>query len=354
MKRLAITSLALSLAGTVAARAQDTAPLVITRAAQRQPMVAPAANFTGTARVRPLFESTGEARAYGASVSFDAGARTAWHSHPRGQLLIVTEGVGRVGRWGAPVEEIRPGDVVRIPPGAKHWHGAAPTSAMTHIAIVEPLDGRSTTWMEKVTDAQYAASTGARDASGAPARDSSAGAQPSAAQRLMGDVAPKARAAHGQRAVRRRLGAARALAARSQPGDRQRADRHESAGSAPVAHGPRQRERRHAGGDDRGDHPPRVLRRLAERGDRGGCGEGSVATAVTRALTRRGYRFATDTTGTARGSGGTAPLRGPIPRAAAEASPLPPPAVPYPSRSAGRSSPSTRSPSDAAAGSRRS
>ncbi len=145
MKHIGITLVALALAWATPARAQATPELVITRAATRVSRVAPAQNFTGTVRVQPLFDTTAMMRSYGATVSFEAGARTAWHTHPRGQVLIVTEGIGRAQLWGRSVEEIRPGDVVRIPPGAKHWHGAAPTTAMTHIALVEYLDGRSTT-----------------------------------------------------------------------------------------------------------------------------------------------------------------------------------------------------------------
>ena len=111
--------------------------------------------FTGTVRVDPLFGPPEPARAGGSSVTFEPGARTAWHAHPLGQTLIVTAGCGRVQREGGPVEEIRPGDVVWIPPGVKHWHGAAPTTAMTHIAIQEKLDGQVVEWMEKVTDEQY-------------------------------------------------------------------------------------------------------------------------------------------------------------------------------------------------------
>ena len=187
---------AFSLAWPAPTRAQDTGALVITRAAARPSRTAPAENFTGSARVEPLFDTTATTRAYGASVSFEAGARTAWHTHPSGQVLIVTEGVGRVQRWGAPVEEIRPGDVVRIAPGVKHWHGAGPASAMSHIAIVETLHGRSTDWLEKVSDAQY--NTPFRALAGdsddvvvaAPSRGV-ASAQPSRAQQVMGDIAPK-------------------------------------------------------------------------------------------------------------------------------------------------------------------
>ena len=111
--------------------------------------------FTGAVRIDPLFEAPDPARARGASVTFEPGARTAWHSHPLGQTLIVIAGCGRAQRWGGPVEEIRPGDVVWFPPGEKHWHGAAPTTAMSHIAIQEKLNGSPVTWMEHVTDEQY-------------------------------------------------------------------------------------------------------------------------------------------------------------------------------------------------------
>jgi quercetin dioxygenase-like cupin family protein len=115
----------------------------------------PADWFTGAVRIDPLFQANAPARAAGASVTFEPGARTAWHTHPLGQTLIVTAGCGRAQREGGPVEEIRPGDVVRIPPGVKHWHGATATSGMTHIALQEHLDGEVATWMEQVTDAQY-------------------------------------------------------------------------------------------------------------------------------------------------------------------------------------------------------
>jgi quercetin dioxygenase-like cupin family protein len=116
----------------------------------------PAEYFTGTVRIDPLFEVPEPARGFGASVTFEPGARTAWHTHPLGQTLIVMSGLGWVQRWGGPKEEIRPGDVVWFPPGEKHWHGAAASTAMTHIAIVEQLNGKSADWMEKVTDEQYA------------------------------------------------------------------------------------------------------------------------------------------------------------------------------------------------------
>jgi quercetin dioxygenase-like cupin family protein len=115
----------------------------------------PADWFTGTVRIDPLFDAPDPARVAGASVTFEPGARTAWHTHPLGQMLIVTAGSGRVQRWGGPVEEVRPGDVVWFPPGEKHWHGASPTTALTHIAIQEKLDGKAVDWMEHVTGEQY-------------------------------------------------------------------------------------------------------------------------------------------------------------------------------------------------------
>ncbi len=111
--------------------------------------------FTGTVRIDPLFEAPEPARARGASVTFEPGARTAWHTHPLGQTLIVTSGSGRVQRDGGKIAEIRPGDVIWFPPGEKHWHGASPTTAMSHIAIQEALDGKAVEWLEKVSDAQY-------------------------------------------------------------------------------------------------------------------------------------------------------------------------------------------------------
>ena len=115
----------------------------------------PAEYFTGTVRVDPLFEAVEPARVVAASVTFEPGARTAWHTHPLGQTLVVTGGCGRAQRWDGPIEEIRPGDVISVAPGEKHWHGAAPTTAMTHIAIQEQLDGKTVDWMEKVSDQQY-------------------------------------------------------------------------------------------------------------------------------------------------------------------------------------------------------
>ena len=117
--------------------------------------VGPAAWFTGTVRVDPLFSAADPARAGGASVTFEPGARTAWHRHPLGQTLLITGGCGSVQCWGGPIEEIKPGDVVQFAPEEKHWHGAAPTTAMSHIAIQEALDGEVVEWLEQVSDEQY-------------------------------------------------------------------------------------------------------------------------------------------------------------------------------------------------------
>ncbi len=127
----------------------------IKRAGSQPSAKGPADWFTGTMRIDPLFSAPAPARVAGASVTFEPGARTAWHTHPLGQTLIVTGGCGRVQREGSPIEEIRPGDVVWFPPGEKHWHGASPTAAMTHISIQKALDGKVVDWMEKVSDQQY-------------------------------------------------------------------------------------------------------------------------------------------------------------------------------------------------------
>jgi quercetin dioxygenase-like cupin family protein len=127
----------------------------IKRSGSRTSDIGNAEYFTGTVRIEPLFEAPEPARVRGASVTFEPGARTAWHTHPLGQTLIVTAGSGLAQSWGGPVQKIEPGDVIWFAPGEKHWHGAAPTTAMTHIAIQEQLDGRAVEWMEKVTDEQY-------------------------------------------------------------------------------------------------------------------------------------------------------------------------------------------------------
>lgn len=152
----------------------------VTRAGTQPSQKGPSDRFTGTVRIDPLFQASAPARATGAYVTFEPCARSAWHTHPLGQVLSVTAGVGRVQRWGGPVEEIRAGDVVWTPPGVKHWHGASPTTAMTHLAVQEQLDGKNVEWMEKVTDEQY----GARPASPA------AGTPPRAEADDLGGVAP--------------------------------------------------------------------------------------------------------------------------------------------------------------------
>jgi quercetin dioxygenase-like cupin family protein len=131
------------------------ASLNITRAGSQPSTKGPADWFTGTVRIDPLFTAPAPARIAGATVTFEPGARTAWHKHPLGQTLVVLSGLGRVQREGGPIEEIRPGDVVWIPPNERHWHGASLATAMTHIALQEALDGKVVEWSEHVTDAQY-------------------------------------------------------------------------------------------------------------------------------------------------------------------------------------------------------
>lgn len=129
----------------------------VKRSGTQPPEKGPAEYFTGTVRIDRLFEAVEPGRVVGASVTFEPGARTAWHTHPLGQTLIVTAGKGFAQRWGGAIEEIRPGDVISFPPGEKHWHGATAATAMTHIAIQERLDGRTVDWLEKVSDEQYQA-----------------------------------------------------------------------------------------------------------------------------------------------------------------------------------------------------
>lgn len=133
----------------------------IKRAGTQASQQGPADWFTGTVRIDPLFSAPQPARAAGSAVTFEPGARTAWHTHPLGQTLIVLSGAGRVQREGGPIEDIRPGDVVWFAPGEKHWHGAAPQTAMTHIAIQEVQDGKAVDWLEHVTDEQYQPEEGA-------------------------------------------------------------------------------------------------------------------------------------------------------------------------------------------------
>jgi quercetin dioxygenase-like cupin family protein len=138
--------------------AQEHPPTVrIVSAGSQQPLFGPAENFTGRVRVDPLFPADKSVGVSGAYVTFEPGARSAWHTHPAGQRLVVTAGIGLTQQEGQPVQVIRPGDVVLCPPGVKHWHGAAPGSAMTHLAVTGVAAGKSVEWMEKVTDEQYSA-----------------------------------------------------------------------------------------------------------------------------------------------------------------------------------------------------
>jgi quercetin dioxygenase-like cupin family protein len=127
----------------------------ITRAGSQASAAGPADYFTGRVRVDPLFPASGEINASGAYVTFEPGARSAWHTHPAGQRLVVVSGVGLLQEWGKPVQQIQPGDVIVCPAGVKHWHGAAATTAMTHLAVTGAVDGKSVAWLEKVSDDQY-------------------------------------------------------------------------------------------------------------------------------------------------------------------------------------------------------
>lgn len=159
MVAVKLGSIAVSLAAGLSAAAplaEGGATMEIKKAGSQSSIKGPDDWFTGTVRIDPLFEASGPMRSSAVLVTFEPGARTAWHAHPIGQRLIVTSGFGRVQRWGGPVEELRPGDVVLCPAGEKHWHGASPTTAMSHIAILEATpEGKVVDWLEKVTDAQY-------------------------------------------------------------------------------------------------------------------------------------------------------------------------------------------------------
>ena len=175
-----------AISGSNNAQASGAQSIRITPSGSQTPGQGPVENFSGSVRVDHVFRADAPGRVAGALVTFEPVARTAWHIHPLGQTLIVTAGVGRIQRWGDPVHELRTGDVVWIPPGQKHWHGAAPDSSMAHIAISEALDGQTVEWMEKVSDRQYQASLSAEETA-TPA----AGAKPRPSQRAIGDFAPK-------------------------------------------------------------------------------------------------------------------------------------------------------------------
>jgi 4-carboxymuconolactone decarboxylase len=166
-------------------QAQGSNKIVITRSGLHPPREGPRENFTGIVRIDSSFEATAPGRVSGARVSFEPGARTAWHIHPLGQTLMVISGIGRVQQWGGPIQEIRQRDVVWIPPGQKHWHGAAPNSSVVHIAIAEQLDGKAVEWMEKVSDAQYGAPPRAQ------AARTDAVPKPKPSQGAIPDFAPK-------------------------------------------------------------------------------------------------------------------------------------------------------------------
>jgi quercetin dioxygenase-like cupin family protein len=158
MKTIAVALSALIAALSAMAQTQAATPaqaMRITRAGTQSPAKGPAQNFTGAVRVDPLFAANAPSRTSAAYVTFEPGARSAWHSHPAGQTLVVTAGTGRIQSSGGPVQEIRQGDVIWTPPGVRHWHGAAPDTVMTHMAIQDTADGKVVEWMEQVTDAQY-------------------------------------------------------------------------------------------------------------------------------------------------------------------------------------------------------
>ncbi|NTJ11522.1 (R)-mandelonitrile lyase [Rhizobium lusitanum] len=154
MKSIAATILFVATLAT-SALAQSNQLITVTHQDSQPSTIAPADHFTGSVRIDSPFKGSAPARISGATVTFEPGARTAWHTHPLGQTLIVTAGVGLVQEWGKPVQVIRPGDVVWIPPGVKHWHGASAKVGMTHIAITEALDGKTVEWLEKVTDEEH-------------------------------------------------------------------------------------------------------------------------------------------------------------------------------------------------------
>ena len=154
MKQIVATTSAVGLIAT-GAMAEDATSVQVTHPGTHASATGPAEYFTGAVRIDSPFKSSGAARVGGATVTFEPGARTAWHTHPLGQTLIVTAGVGLVRHWNGPIQVIRPGDTVWIPPGVKHWHGASARMGMTHIAIAESLDGKVVDWLEKVSDDQY-------------------------------------------------------------------------------------------------------------------------------------------------------------------------------------------------------
>jgi quercetin dioxygenase-like cupin family protein len=151
----AVVALAAVAVAPAVAQTPPAASQSITRAGEQPSAAGPADFFTGRVRVDPVWPADGQINASGAWVTFEPGARSAWHTHPAGQRLVVASGVGLAQEWGKPIQVVRPGDVVWCPPGVKHWHGATPTTAMTHLAVTGTADGKNVTWMEKVSDEQY-------------------------------------------------------------------------------------------------------------------------------------------------------------------------------------------------------
>ena len=137
------------------AESRSNASQVIIRAGEQASIKGSSDYFSGDVRIDPLFVASSPTRPTGAYVTFEPGARSAWHTHPLGQALVVTSGIGLTQEWGGPIQEIKPGDVIMCPPGVKHWHGASPKTAMIHLSVVEEIDGKNVEWMEKVTDEQY-------------------------------------------------------------------------------------------------------------------------------------------------------------------------------------------------------
>ena len=180
-KPICLIALAAISSGTLAQERDLPPSAAISREATRPITQGTSDRFTGTVKITSLFTAKEPSRVTGGQVTFEPGARTAWHTHPYGQTLIVTAGTGRIQFWGGAIQEIRTGDVVSIPPATKHWHGASPGSSMTHIAIQEQAEGKTAEWHEKVTDEQYGIT-----ASTAPAPDKN-----SRAQQLYGEIAPK-------------------------------------------------------------------------------------------------------------------------------------------------------------------
>jgi 4-carboxymuconolactone decarboxylase len=193
MKLLTVTVFSLLLLASMSPRlsqaqtasAHSSQAITITRSGSQPSQKGAAGRFIGSVRIDPLFGAKDLSRTSGAYVTFEPGAHSAWHTHPLGQTLIVTAGTGRVQNWGGLIEEIRKGDMVQIPPGLKHWHGASPSAAMTHIAVQEEIDGTNVVWIEKVSDEQYgnqpSASQGAKDMN----------KEPSAIKKNFGDFSPK-------------------------------------------------------------------------------------------------------------------------------------------------------------------